>query len=198
METFFTSDTHFFHKNILKYQKVERPFDTLDDMHEGIIERWNSRVGPFDDIYHLGDVSFGSPKKLEQILSRLNGRIHLILGNHDGGIAKISADGEIRPNVYLRKYFRRIMKYHELKIANRKFVLFHFPIYSWNMIHHGVYHLYGHVHGSIPMMHGGLGMDVGVDTNQCYPYHLDELIQILDKAKEEMGNYDPRGRGEIR
>lgn len=76
------SDTHFQHDNILKY--TDRPYDTVEEMNEKLIENWNSVVKPQDKIYHLGDVTFGNKNKyITDIHKRLNGRKRLIVGNHD-------------------------------------------------------------------------------------------------------------------
>lgn len=78
---FFTSDTHIGHVNIIKY--CSRPFGNVEDMREGLIERWNSVVKKEDIVYHLGDFSL-QPRHVEGVLSRLNRReLHLYLGNHD-------------------------------------------------------------------------------------------------------------------
>ena len=77
---FFTSDTHFFHKNIIKY--CNRPFGSVEEMNEALVANWNSVVGPDDHVYHLGDFCFGNVEKWNWCLEpgRLNGHIHLILG----------------------------------------------------------------------------------------------------------------------
>jgi calcineurin-like phosphoesterase family protein len=80
-ETWFISDTHFGHKNILVYEKDARPFENIEVMNETIIDRWNSVVNPKDSVYHLGDFAFG--KHNINIASRLAGRKFLVLGNHD-------------------------------------------------------------------------------------------------------------------
>lgn len=82
------SDTHFNHANILTFEdhigKPVRPFDTVGDMNETMIENWNKVVKPGDKVYHLGDVCFGSRKDYaEKIHPRLNGKKRLIVGNHD-------------------------------------------------------------------------------------------------------------------
>ena len=59
---FFTSDTHFDHKNILRF--CNRPWETVEEMNQGLIDNWNSVVGPDDIVFHLGDVSFGGNTNL--------------------------------------------------------------------------------------------------------------------------------------
>lgn len=80
-ETWFISDTHFGHKNILEYEKEARPFKTVEEMNEYIIHRWNDVVRDEDTVYHLGDFCFG--KDNIRLAGRLKGRKLLILGNHD-------------------------------------------------------------------------------------------------------------------
>ena len=78
---FFTSDTHFNHTNIIQY--CQRPFKSTDEMNEAMIDNWNSIVGEDDTVFHLGDFCLGGAAEWNKILNRLNGRIYLILGNHD-------------------------------------------------------------------------------------------------------------------
>jgi calcineurin-like phosphoesterase family protein len=189
MATFLTSDTHFFHKNILKYQPEDRPFKDVDDMHVELIGRWNEVVGPNDTVYHLGDVGFAKPSKVASMLSLMNGKIELVIGNHDKGLLK---DKDFRAR------FERVDSYREIKHNGTHIVLCHYPILSWNRCHHGSLHFYGHTHGSIPHVAEGWSMDVGVDTNKCYPYNLDELIEYLANVREMKGieKFDPRYREE--
>ena len=77
---FFTADTHFGHNNILKL--CNRPFDTIDDMNEALIKNWNARITGADSVYIVGDMFFRCADA-EKILSRLHGKKHLIIGNHD-------------------------------------------------------------------------------------------------------------------
>jgi calcineurin-like phosphoesterase family protein len=81
------SDTHFNHANILNFTDYSgnkvRPFASVEEMNETMIERWNEVVKPCDKIYHLGDVFFGSKDWIENNWSRLNGKKRLIVGNHD-------------------------------------------------------------------------------------------------------------------
>jgi len=81
MKTFFISDPHFGHYNIIEYQ--QRPFQTTEEMDAVLIENWNQVVTPDDHVFLLGDVSLHPPEKTHRILSQLNGIITLVLGNHD-------------------------------------------------------------------------------------------------------------------
>lgn len=88
---FIVSDTHFSHKNIIKF--CGRPFANADEMNEGLIEKWNSVVKPIDTVLHLGDVGFNY-SSLFKIIPRLNGQGKmLILGNHDWNQEKMNAVG---------------------------------------------------------------------------------------------------------
>ena len=83
MNIFFTSDLHFNHKNLLHLGQG-RPFKTIEEHDEAIIQNWNSVVTKSDLVYILGDVSLGCPQeKLIDYFKRLNGAKHLIIGNHD-------------------------------------------------------------------------------------------------------------------
>lgn len=81
---FFISDTHFSHKNVITFEKSSRPFDTIEEHDEFLIQRWNSVVTKRDLVYHLGDVYLGKkPDGMHEIFSKLNGRKVLVRGNHD-------------------------------------------------------------------------------------------------------------------
>lgn len=174
----FTSDTHAWHESILKFCPETRDGKTSEEMTEILIQNWNSVVNENDRVYHCGDLSFGGKAKVNDFISRLNGKIHLILGNHDQMIRKSSE---------LQQYFESVQEYKHLKVGEHRFILFHFPIAEWWDCHRGVYHISGHLHGN----HGNVEylkeyrwMDVGVDTRNdklMTPYHIDE---VLDKLKD--------------
>lgn len=92
MRVFFTSDTHFYHKNIIEY--CDRPYRTLDGqpdtqaMNRDMVARWNAMVEKDDLVCHLGDFGFGNPGRLLGIRQALNGRIRLVKGNHDSQPSK--------------------------------------------------------------------------------------------------------------
>lgn len=76
---YFTSDQHYGHKNIIEY--TSRPYSSIEEMNEKLIDNFNSTVSPNDFTYHLGD--FCLSKKHLPIIKQLNGSHHLITGNHD-------------------------------------------------------------------------------------------------------------------
>jgi len=167
----FTSDTHFNHKNIIEYCK--RPFKNVQQMNKVLIENWNKRVKKNDIIYHLGDFAFGNFEKIKKIREKLNGKIYLILGNHD-----------IYLKIHKRKcylsLFEEITFYKELKAYNKKFILFHYPIYEWNgFFKDNVFHLYGHNHR---LNFQGLpgAMNVCVDLHKFFPISIEEVIERLE------------------
>lgn len=137
METFFTSDLHFGHKNIMSYDN--RPFASVEEMDTELIRRWNNKVSQKDTVYILGDISWYPADKTAKILRQLNGRKILIQGNHDHHLVK-------HPDV--QKCFAEIASYKEIKLDGRRLILFHYPIPFFNCHFHGAIHLYGHVHAT--------------------------------------------------
>lgn len=178
---FVTSDIHFGHTNILKFCPHSRKFKDVQDMNEGIINNWNMVVSPEDTTYILGDVAFCNDQKAQYLINRLNGKKILIVGNHDKKLIKSSIFSDC---------FEEIHDYYTLNHNKDKIIMFHYPIYEWDGMHRGTYHLYGHLHGSKIPVKGRL-MDVGMDTNNCIPYDLDEVISILSKR-----DIRPHGDGE--
>ena len=76
----FTSDTHFYHNVIIEYCK--RPFETIEEHNQKLIDNWNAVVGLDDTVFHLGDFCLGGAPKWREIREQLNGHIILIVGNH--------------------------------------------------------------------------------------------------------------------
>lgn len=167
-KTFFTSDTHFSHANIIRY--ANRPFETTDAMDEALIENWNQVVGVDDEVYHLGDFAFCSGEKAQAIFDHLNGRKHLILGNHDKNVR------DIQGWVWVKHY-------HELYVGKQMIVLFHYAQRVWNRSHHGAWHLYGHSHGSLPDDVKTLSFDVGVDCTGYRPISFEEVVERMRTRK---------------
>lgn len=157
--TFIISDTHFGHKNMIKFENMpaRNKFKSIADMDEYIIENWNSVVGQDDIVYHLGDFSLSSNGYTNQILERLNGNICLIIGNHDSSLMKSK-------NI---NHFTSIQHYKEInyvyKNKNYQICMMHYPIAIWNRMHYGSIHFFGHQHNNFKQK--GRCCDVGVDTD---------------------------------
>lgn len=165
---FFTSDQHFFHRNIIEYSN--RPFDSVEEMNEILIQNWNAIVGNNDWIYTLGDFSFGTIEQNIEIVKYLNGNKVFILGNHDKNI-----------NKEFLSYFRKVKRIHEITNVKPNIVLSHYAMRVWNKQHYGTWQLYGHSHGTLPESEYMKAMDVGVDCHPNYsPFHYDEIREILD------------------
>jgi calcineurin-like phosphoesterase family protein len=168
--TWFTSDTHFGHKRILEYCASTRQYETIEEHDAALVRAWNARVKPTDHVYHLGDFAFLPKDPAQDILRQLNGYIHLIEGNHDR-LDKFEGVNNIV----------EITPYKELKVGKKTFVLFHFPIESWNKVHYGSIHLHGHSHGSIthhPIDPKARRMDVGVDCHKDNaPFTVEEILR---------------------
>lgn len=131
INTWFTSDHHFGHKNILEYEKEARPFASVEEMNEELIVRWNSVVGSTDRVYHLGDFCFG--RHNIQIASRLNGKKILIMGNHD----------VYHGNDYL-PYFYNVQG----MVFWKRCVLSHMPVHVGALASRASLNLHGHYHSS--------------------------------------------------
>ena len=172
MTVFFTSDTHFRHKNIIKYDG--RPYASSDEMTEALIKNWNLRIQPSDTVYHLGDVGVGRPEVLREILNRLNGKIFLIKGNHDDSATKPAC----------KDRFEWIKDYHVAAFnGGVRIILFHYALRVWDCCHHGSWHLYGHSHGRLPPEEGRLCLDIGVNSWNYFPLSLDEVNVEMGKIR---------------
>lgn len=176
---FFVSDTHWGHANIIKYSN--RPFADVNEMNEALIKNWNDQVGLKDEVWHLGDFAFMGIRDFKSVLWRLNGRINVILGNHDKVITQNSRELLAQGRIV------SIQPYAEVKHSGKMFCLFHYGQRVWNRSHHSSIHLYGHSHGSLPPH--GLSVDVGVDckeiTDEYRPIHVDEVIKYMEKRQGE-------------
>ena len=164
---FFTSDTHWGHNNIIRF--CNRPFFTVEEMDEALIDNWNEVVGVEDTVYHIGDMFFCNATRSAEILNHLNGNINIVLGNHD----KV-----IRANKPLQQKFSMIMDdLDEITIDNHKIVLCHYPLISWNNASRGAIMLHGHIHKTDNnyTQEGRRQWDVGVDNNFMYPVSWDTI-----------------------
>ncbi|WP_124115298.1 metallophosphoesterase family protein [Paenibacillus xylanexedens] len=132
MSVWYTSDSHFSHNNIIQHEN--RPFNTTEEMNKYLIEQWNNTVSSNDTVYHLGDLVFGGITRWESIIPRLNGKIHLAVGNHDNAnaVKKMAHHFEEVENMIVRK------------INKQHLFLFHYPIEIG--LTPNAYSIHGHIH----------------------------------------------------
>ncbi len=166
MNTYFTSDTHWGHRNIIKYSN--RPFKSVEEMDEAMINNWNSVVLPDDHIYHLGDVGFSDNTKVNKILNRLNGTIFHIKGNHD---RKLKTDRF----TWSRDYFELYIQDKDCARGRQLIVLCHYPFLTWDKKHHNSWNIHGHCHGAIPIDLNAKRIDAGVDVWNYLPISYQQL-----------------------
>lgn len=165
--TFFTSDTHFGHGNIIKYSN--RPYKDVAEMDEALIANWNAVVPVDGTVFHCGDVGLCNPTELAKILERLNGKIYLIKGNHEKSALKCA------------DRFEKISDVFTARIEDQYIFMSHYAHRVWNRSHHGVWHLYGHSHGSLTDLPDSLSFDVGVDCTDYRPLTFAEVKDRMDK-----------------
>jgi calcineurin-like phosphoesterase family protein len=164
MTIYFTSDMHLGHKRIIELSK--RPFSTLEEMDQTIIDRYNSVVKKGDTVYDLGDFSFTNPKKY---LDRFNVPSIRIKGSHDYDIKE--------PRMLVIKPKDLVDEYGSPLIIT----LCHYAMRSWEISHYGSWHLYGHHHGLLEPY--GMSFDVGVDCWNFYPVSLEQVKEKMATLK---------------
>jgi calcineurin-like phosphoesterase family protein len=163
---FFTSDQHFDHENIIKF--CNRPFSSVLEMNEAIIQRYNELVMPSDIVYHLGDFCFS--QHADAYFRRLHGQKFLIIGNHDRG-----------KNIH-KLPWANVYDLADVLINKRQIVLCHYAMRVWKGSSRGSWHLYGHSHNGLKEPNS-LSFDVGVDSWNYYPVSLDQIQAKMEWKK---------------
>ncbi len=184
-ELFFTADTHFHHANIIKY--CNRPFKSVEEMDDTLINNWNDKIKSGDTVYHLGDFSFTEARPY---FHRLNGNIHFIRGNHDKQAEGFYRDAIAKDQVT----FVSFKDVNTVVYNGQEIFMSHYAHRVWNKSHRGVWHLYGHSHGTLPDDPNALSFDCGVDCHNYTPLSFDDVKRIMQKktfkAKDHHGKKD--------
>lgn len=207
MNTFYTSDTHFGHTNILRYSN--RPFKDVNHMNEEIIRRWNELVMPDDVVFHLGDVALGKIDDSLACVGRLNG--HKILvndGNHD---RPFMSRGKAKYDYWVERYaevFQDIIPAQNLGIGGGYLTnISHYP-YDGEGDHHkggdryaaerlpddGTILIHGHTHAEF-VKHGmdsiisfskagSIQIHVGMDAHRYEPVPESKVLEYIKAAEE--------------
>lgn len=163
---YFIADLHFGHKNIIK--NCERPFADVAVMDEALIDNWNARVTSEDTVYILGDLMFCEKCHPSVYLERLNGKKHLIIGNHDNSwMKKAELDRFFESRSYMT-----VIRHEENRIT-----LCHYPMMAFD----GDFLIYGHIHNNKRNAYWPLlktmenALNAGVEVNGHRPITFDEL-----------------------
>lgn len=151
-----TSDLHFSHGNIRKYCPAYRSqLASVEEMDAALLAEWQSKVRPTDLVYFLGDMSFThKDDTFRKLLNDLPGNIIWIMGNHDKHHKKIIGE---HPRITVKDLI-------DVKFEGTDIVMCHYPLLSWNKMHHGSIQMHGHCHGSLNHLNVGTRrLDVGWD-----------------------------------
>jgi calcineurin-like phosphoesterase family protein len=163
---YFTADTHFGDRRVLNIDR--RPFLDLATHDAALIENWNNVVGKDDEIWHLGDFMAARGGNCDEMLAKLHGRKHLIIGNNDP------------ESVTTASGWTSAQHYAEIELDGQLLVLCHYPFRTWNKVGKKSVNFHGHSHGRLkplPRQH-----DVGVDAHGFHPRRLSQLLNKNDRA----------------
>lgn len=180
---FLTSDTHFGHVGVTKFLREDgtklRPWDSVEEMDEEMVKRWNETVRPTDKVYHLGDVVIN--RKALSIMHRLNGDKVLIKGNHD----------IFRLEEYTQ-FFRDVRGSHVMN----GLILTHIPVHPQQLYRFGC-NIHGHLHSNrvqMPDQYTGNGTkndpryySVCVEQTDFRPILFEEVLENIKKQGGEVG-----------
>lgn len=177
MNTWFTSDWHLGHKNILEYDN--REFESIGKHDIHLVNMYNSLVKDEDDVYFIGDFSLASKSITEFYMSQLRGNKFFTKGNHD-------KSDTIKLYEKYGTYLGREVK---IDIGGVDIILNHFAMRVWENSHHGSLHLYGHSHDSLERFPWGRSMDIGIMSakrilGKYIPFNFyEDILPILLKRE---------------
>ena len=183
---YFTADSHFSNEDKTVILRDFRPFKTLKEMNEKIIEIWNNDAKENDIIYHLGDfVNFNKIDKeydgLFKLVKNIKAKVVLILGNNEKRILDYEFNGDFEKfrNYLLSCGFYDVVKDKlELDIGQNKFNLVHCPV---NADKRTIYNLFGHIHKCSFVKK--YGFNVGVDNHYFRLFSEDDILELYTRLK---------------
>lgn len=184
-EIFLTSDTHFCHNQAFVYEP--RGFSSVNEMNEAIIDNWNSIVKPEDRVIHLGDIMLNNNEIGIECLKRLNGQICIVWGNHDSDARKTLICA--LPNVITLGYA------HQFRYGKFSIYVSHYPTLTANYsngkhFNQNVINLHAHTHQTTNFLNptNPFMYHVGVDSHNCTPVHIDEVMFDIRQRWEEISH----------
>ena len=175
-----TSDLHLEHDREFIWKA--RSFESVKDMNEQIISRWNTLIKPEDEVYILGDIMLGNNIKGMWAIAELNGRLHLIRGNHDTDTRIALFKG--------CSQFIEICDAKYLKYGKYHFYMTHYPCLTGNLEKESLtqmtLNLHGHTHSQKKFFYDlPYCYNVGMDAHNCVPVSIDEIIEDMKNKVEE-------------
>jgi calcineurin-like phosphoesterase family protein len=196
LSTWFTSDLHLGHTNIIGYEN--RPFLSVEGMNEGIIDRWNDQVEPDDTVWVLGDFAMGHVSDTLLLTPRLNGQKLLLCGNHDRPwVGHPPQRREGWRKRYIGAGFREVFAHGgplRMTWETRWVVASHFPYVGiarhedrfndWYPQDEGHFLIHGHVHSA--WRQRGREINVGLDPWGGRLVHEDELVELVTSEPQDL------------
>lgn len=173
----FIADTHFFHARVIQYSK--RPWETSEDMTEGLIRNWNARVAKNDRIFVLGDFAFGNKTLIRELVPRLNGKKMLVKGNHDNNRGTFYVEAGFASTSHFPVFYT-----NPAQGITERFLLSHEPIFPTvgDLIN-----IHGHLHDGVnPAFYAPQHICVSAEMVNYRPISLPE---IMAKLKEKNDNF---------
>lgn len=194
-KTWFISDPHFDHNNVLRFEEGLHDFQSIEEHDNEIISRWNSVVQEDDTVFFLGDASMHRIKLsyLKWIFSQLKGNIVWLKGNHDTHIDDrwFKELSDVAKIVEFKDYEEIFFPDAEQKIGFRRVVLFHYPILEFNGKFHGAYHLYGHSHAFVHPIKNAYS--VCACLTDYTPVNFEWVKQTIQKHNEGLNRLGESG-----
>lgn len=183
----FTSDLHFCHDREFIYKP--RGFSSVEEMNEAIIKNFNSLINEEDDLWILGDLMLMDNNKGIEYINKLNGKLHIILGNHDG-------DSRIAIYKQIEK-IQDIQYAHLLKYKKYQFYLSHYPTLmgNYDLQMSKTWCLHGHTHSTDKFGECDKNYNIALDAHDCFPIEIENILldiqnqwnciyKSLDKTKK--------------
>ena len=167
---YYISDLHFGHSNVIRFDK--RPFANVDEMDLKMIELWNMKVSPTDNVYIIGDICCRNSKPPHWYLAQLTGHKHLVLGNHDIVVLK---------DKHCEQFLESINQMELISDDGKNIFLCHYPICDWYKARHGSWLIYGHIHNKRGdayefMKTKDHALNASACINGYVPVNFDELV----------------------
>lgn len=182
---YFIADLHCNHANILKFQPNRITAmnlsgeDDVKGMDDYIYKMWNDTVKRGDHIYLLGDVCLGTMNDAQRCIYKLKQKgvnLHLIVGNHDKHIPKISNQFSSIDYIKTVTFKKSVFTYMD---EDLRVCLCHYPMLSWPDKCRGAALVYGHVHSHYPFIDEETP-DLMVNAGFDAPLANHKLISLQD------------------